>query len=82
MLNVSGDPDLSAMRWTVDEPEDLAFVRHVYGMAQGADFGMEVVLEILRSNPEASEMNAGFERNAGMLKSLMQDTQFGDSNDD
>jgi spore coat polysaccharide biosynthesis protein SpsF len=31
------DPPLDHLRWTVDYPEDLAFVRHVYGTLYEAD---------------------------------------------
>lgn len=39
---LSQTPSLAHLRWTVDHPEDLDFVRHVYGAlyAENPDFGM------------------------------------------
>lgn len=39
------DPSLAHLRWTVDHPADLDFVRHVYGALYAADpdFGTEAV---------------------------------------
>jgi spore coat polysaccharide biosynthesis protein SpsF len=39
------EPSLAHLRWTVDYPEDLEFVRHVYGALHpsNADFGTEDV---------------------------------------
>lgn len=67
--------DNSAMRWTVDDGRDLAFVRAVY---QGFDcsekpFGMKEILEYLRKNPELLEINSGTMRNEGYAKSLRED---------
>lgn len=38
-------PSLAQLRWTVDHPADLDFVRHVYGRLHGSDpdFGTEAV---------------------------------------
>lgn len=40
--SLSQTPSLADLRWTVDHPEDLDFVRHVYGAlyAENPDFGM------------------------------------------
>jgi spore coat polysaccharide biosynthesis protein SpsF (cytidylyltransferase family) len=65
--NWSYAEDLSSLRWTVDEPEDLAFVTKVYERLYPvkADFSMADVLGLLRSYPELSQMNVRFERNQG-----------------
>ncbi len=65
--NWSYPEDLSALRWTVDEPEDLAFVTKVYEhlYPAKADFGMGDVLALLRRHPELAGMNSRFERNQG-----------------
>jgi spore coat polysaccharide biosynthesis protein SpsF len=47
-------------RFQLDYPEDLAFLRTVYGrlLAEaGADFGLEEVLSLLRREPELLEIN-------------------------
>lgn len=55
---VRHDEDLSYMRWTVDTPEDLEFVRHVY-TAFGDDdhFTWKEVLALLEKRPEWIEIN-------------------------
>lgn len=70
--------DLSGLRWTVDEPADLAFVSRVYEALYPADpaFGTEDVLRLLRERPEISALNRGFERNEGMRKSEAADAAF------
>lgn len=71
--NVSHSEDLSALRWTVDEPNDLAFVREIYDQLGTSMFGMEEVLKLLREHPGLSEVNRGIMRNEGYLKSLRDD---------
>jgi spore coat polysaccharide biosynthesis protein SpsF len=73
-LNVRHAADLSALRWTVDEKEDLAFVRAVYDRL-GTVFGMNEVLELLEGSPGLQAANAGFIRNEGYLKSLQEDDE-------
>jgi spore coat polysaccharide biosynthesis protein SpsF (cytidylyltransferase family) len=48
------------LRWTVDTPEDLAFMREVFTRLNGKiDFTWYDVLEIVQQNPELTEINAG-----------------------
>jgi spore coat polysaccharide biosynthesis protein SpsF (cytidylyltransferase family) len=65
--NWSWSEDLSALRWTVDEPEDYAFVSRVYEILypQNPAFGFRDVLALLKEHPELSDINCRFERNAG-----------------
>jgi len=73
--NVKQEEDLSDLRWTVDEPRDLAFVRAVYRwLGPRSDFGMKEVLALLREHPELGRINAGIERNEGYRRSLERDT--------
>lgn len=68
--------DLSALRWTVDEEKDLQFVREVYRLLENRGlniFGMNDVLDLLKSHPELVEINAGIRRNEGYEKSLKMD---------
>ncbi|WP_126444173.1 cytidylyltransferase domain-containing protein [Sulfuricystis multivorans] len=69
--------DLSRLRWTVDEPADLDFVRAVYEALypHHPRFGMQDVLELLARKPELVAINAGLRRNAGFEKSLRADAQ-------
>jgi spore coat polysaccharide biosynthesis protein SpsF len=62
--------DLSAMRWTVDEREDLAFVRRIYEATEGDVFGMDLVLRVLETHPEIAAVNLRFRRNEGYAKSV------------
>lgn len=55
------DDDLSmSHRWTLDYPEDLAFVRAVYAeLGPGPDWGVDDVLDLLARRPGIHEINAG-----------------------
>ena len=71
--NVSHTEDLSNLRWTVDEPKDLEFVRQVYGILGNDDFGMNDILDLLQSKPEIAQINQGIVRNEGYAISLKND---------
>ena len=72
--NVKHKQDLSCLRWTVDRPQDLEFVRRVYDyLGPDPTFGMEEVLALLRRHPELQTINAGIESNEGYTKSLRED---------
>ncbi len=72
VANVASNEELSALRWTVDEPQDLEFTRAVYRYLHhdGRLFGMQEVLELLSRHPEQWAINQGIGRNEGYLKSL------------
>ena len=58
--------DYSAMRWTVDEPEDLQVIRAVVAHFEGrSDFSWHDVLELAQKLPQLFVANAKFERNEG-----------------
>ncbi len=58
LLSVTGDQDYSGHRWTVDTPEDLAFIREVYNRLQGRGiFLWREVLNVLRNEPLLQDMN-------------------------
>lgn len=67
-LNVAGSLDLSALRWTVDNAEDLAFVREVYAelYPSSPEFDVEDVLELLEFRPSLSRTSADAARNAAL----------------
>jgi spore coat polysaccharide biosynthesis protein SpsF len=74
--NVLNEVDLSSLRWTVDEPQDLRFVRAVYARLhhEGASlFGMADILTLLEREPGLDNINTGFVRNEGYAKSLRED---------
>jgi spore coat polysaccharide biosynthesis protein SpsF len=55
----SSDPSLGGLRWTVDEADDLAFVREVYTRFDGRDdFSWREVLDLVREEPALARINA------------------------
>jgi len=65
--NLAWPEDRSGLRWTVDEPRDLDFVRAVYAALFPANpaFGWEDVLRLLAERPELAQLNSGIPRNQG-----------------
>ena len=63
------------MRWTVDEPEDLEFIRQIYAelYPHKPDFTTEDILDLMKKRPELIKINSGIERNEGLKKSLKED---------
>jgi spore coat polysaccharide biosynthesis protein SpsF len=58
LLSVTGDADYSSHRWTVDTPEDLAFVRAVYArLRTKPTFGWRDVLDLVDREPRLRELN-------------------------
>jgi spore coat polysaccharide biosynthesis protein SpsF (cytidylyltransferase family) len=70
---VNYERDLSGLRWTVDEPRDLEFVRRVYREIGEHMFYMEDVLKLLEQQPEIGAINSDIVRNSGYYKSLRQE---------
>jgi spore coat polysaccharide biosynthesis protein SpsF len=58
LLSVRHRAALGEYRWTVDTPEDLAFVRQVYGyLGNGGAFSWREVLDLLDRKPELMALN-------------------------
>ena len=55
---VQNTRDLSHHRWTLDTPEDWAFISSVYEHLPPGRFGMDAVLEVLENRPELVALNA------------------------
>jgi spore coat polysaccharide biosynthesis protein SpsF len=55
--SVVNEVDYSYMRWTVDTPEDLAFVRRIYDHFEHNLFSWREVLAALEQHPEWLEIN-------------------------
>jgi len=70
---VRQSPDLSAERWTVDEPRDLEFVRAVFREMGRPMFGQRQLLGLLERKPGLRRLNAGIECNEGYRRSLRMD---------
>jgi len=75
LANVENEVNLSHFRWTVDQKEDLKFVRQVYKhlYKEGQVFYMEDILELLREHPDLKKINQGIATNEGYAKSLKED---------
>jgi spore coat polysaccharide biosynthesis protein SpsF len=60
LTSVTQSPDLSDLRWTIDYPEDFAFVERIYRnlYADGGAFGQEEILRLLRENPELARFES------------------------
>lgn len=78
LRNVAYQVDLSGLRWTVDEPNDLAFARAVYAAlySKKPTFGMQDILALLRDKPEVQAINTGIQRNEGLMRSLAADAAY------
>ncbi len=72
--SIKGEKDLSALRWTVDEPRDLEFVQRVFAGLGKTAFGMNDVVDLIARHPELQDINQDIGRNEGYLKSLMNDS--------
>ena len=58
LLNVESGQDLAGLRWTLDTPEDLDFIKAVYErLYDRGMFYMEDVLDLLREEPELLDIN-------------------------
>lgn len=66
--NVVGEADLSDLRWTVDDADDLAFVRAVYGdlLPVNPDFEVADVLSLLERRLELVRTSAHAARNSAL----------------
>ncbi len=73
--NVKNEKDLSSKRWTLDNEEDLQFIKEVFGhlYGRGKLFSMQQVLQYLHENPAIEQLNSHIGRNEGYAKSLQQD---------
>lgn len=49
--------DRSHLRWTVDTPEDLQFVRRIFACFGHDRFGWQEVLPVLEAHPQRLEIN-------------------------
>lgn len=63
-------------RWTVDELDDLEFIRAVFKAFRGQSrFGMKDVLQLIEKTPGLEGMNSRIVSNRGYYKSLFEDAR-------
>jgi spore coat polysaccharide biosynthesis protein SpsF len=75
LLSVKHTEDLSARRWTVDNPEDFDFVSRVYDALypQNPKFNTADILRLIRSEPYLTSVNSHLVRNEGYQISIAKD---------
>ena len=63
-------PDLSGLRWTVDNPEDYEVVCRVYAALypSNPNFALDDILALFENNPDLAKINAGYRRNEGSIE--------------
>jgi len=66
--------DFSQLRWSVDEPQDLEFVRAVFAvlLPENPHFGWLDVVALLTREPELLQLNRHLKRNEKFVKQLEQ----------
>ena len=80
--NIRNPADLSALRWTLDTPDDYEFINKVYACLYNPRriFLMTDILNLLKKNPGLLKINSHIPRNEGYEKSLSRDRKLrGDS---
>jgi spore coat polysaccharide biosynthesis protein SpsF len=75
--NVRSEQDLSALRWTVDEPADLEVVKRIYeGLyPKNPEFTTRDILSFLDRHADLKVLNTAHRRNEGLARSLAEDTR-------
>jgi len=59
ILHIKSDPNYGHLRWTLDTKEDYILLQKIVSSFDRDDFSWKDVLELLRENPQLSEINAG-----------------------
>jgi spore coat polysaccharide biosynthesis protein SpsF (cytidylyltransferase family) len=76
--SIKQEVDLSSLRWTVDELEDLEFVRAVYEELYPSkqEFNTSDILALIERRPELRGINNNILRNVGLSKSRAADEEW------
>jgi len=74
-VNVENEEDLSKIRLTVDEKEDLEAIKRIAEKLGNEDFHLVDIMEILEKHPEIMDINKKYERNEGYARSLKEDKE-------
>jgi spore coat polysaccharide biosynthesis protein SpsF (cytidylyltransferase family) len=74
IFNFENNEDLSHIRLTVDEKEDLELIQNLYSIfSPKDDFGLHEIKDLLVKNPTLFRINSKYQRNEGHLQSLKED---------
>ena len=74
VFNFENSKDLSKFRWTVDQDNDLKFVRKIYNLMKPKTiFSLKNILKLIEKCPELLNINKNMIRNEGYIKSLKKD---------
>ena len=79
-ITLENSADHSKYRFTIDEAEDLKVVERILAALYRRDqrpFTMEEIIAFLDAHPEIHQLNSHVVRNAGLMKSLKEDHNFG-----
>ena len=72
-VNLTNNRDLSGLRLTVDEPEDLRFLTSLVSYLPQNKYNLDSILKVITTQPQLLAINNKFIRNEGYAKSLKQD---------
>lgn len=74
IYNFENSKNLSKLRWTVDEKEDIKVVRKIFqNMRPSLNFTTKQILKLIDKNPEIQKINSKIKRNEGYKKSIKND---------
>ncbi|MBN2752907.1 MAG: glycosyltransferase family protein [Rhodospirillaceae bacterium] len=75
LQSITQSPDLSALRWTVDDPADFSLVESIYEALYPTNpyFSMGDILGLLEQRPDIATLGSKATRNEGYTASLRHD---------
>jgi spore coat polysaccharide biosynthesis protein SpsF (cytidylyltransferase family) len=78
LANYRNKKNLSKLRWTVDEENDLVFIKNIFNYLYRKNnlFGINDIIGLLKERPGLLEINQHIIRNEGYLKSLLKDKTY------
>ncbi len=80
IVNLFNKKDLSNIRLTIDEKEDLVLIKEIIKYINIENFTIEDIILTIENNPYMLEINNKIKRNEGYEKSLIEDKNIGDVN--
>lgn len=80
LCSIQAAKNLSHLRWTVDEPKDMEFMRQIFQRIEPQAARMRDILALLEQQPALASINTAISRNEGYQKSLLADAQSAEEN--